>query len=230
MPCAIITGTSRGLGFALASRLLELGWKVHGFSRQAKGPLHASFTAHSVDVGDALAVQRAVDQVMALDKIDLLVNNAGAASLNAYLLTPSSVVANIMQVNFFGTFHMMQAVGKGMVRQRRGDIINITTVAVPLALPGEAAYVASKAAVEGLTQVAAQELASSGVHVQAIGFGPIATDLTRAVSPTQLAALNQRIGRPQGTSMDEAVDFILQCYQQRQPGLHYLAATLPKPF
>jgi len=231
MPCAIITGASRGLGFALASRLLAEGWKVYGFSRQATGPEHPAFEAVSVDVGDADAVQRAVDSLSPRgEKIDLLVNNAGAASLNACLLTPSDVVASIMRVNFLGTFHMLQAVGKMMVRQRRGDIINISTVAVPLSLPGEAAYVASKAAVEGLTQVAAQELAAAGVHVQAVGFGPIATDLTRAVSAEQLRSLNQKIGRPQGTTLAEAVEFILECYAQRRPGPHYLAAQLPKPF
>ena len=227
MRCAIITGASRGLGYALAERLLRDGWRVHGFSRQPNGPTHENFTAHSVDVSEMSQVQSAVaDLIQAGETIDLLVNNAGIASLNACLLTPSAVAETILRVNVLGTFYCLQAVGKMMVRQRRGDIINLTTVAVPLALPGEGLYVASKAAVEGLTAVAAQEMATSGVHVQAVGFGPIATDLTRAVSPAQLQALNQRIGRPQGTSLAEAVDFILSCYAERKAGPHYLASAL----
>jgi 3-oxoacyl-[acyl-carrier protein] reductase len=96
-----------------------------------------------------------------------------------------------------------------MVRQRAGRIINLTTVAVPLSLEGEGAYVASKAAVEALTKVAARELASSGVVVTAVGFGPVETKLTRAVPKSALAKINAGIGRPEGTTMTQAVDFIL---------------------
>ncbi len=87
-----------------------------------------------------------------------------------------------MRVNYLGTFHCLHAVGKVMVRQRAGRIINLTTVAVPLSLEGEAAYVASKAAVEALT---------------------------RAVPGGKLAEINQRIGRPVGTTVPQAVDFLV---------------------
>ena len=88
-------------------------------------------------------------------------------------------------------------------------IINLTTVAVPLSLEGEAAYVASKAAVEALTRVAAKELATQGVRVVALGLGPVDTRLTRAVPKAALAKINSAIGRPEGTTMEQAVDFIL---------------------
>jgi 3-oxoacyl-[acyl-carrier protein] reductase len=131
-------------------------------------------------------------------------------------------------VNYLGTFHCLQAVGKVMVRQRGGLVINLTTVAVPLSLEGEAAYVASKAAVEALTKVAAKELASQGVRVIALGLGPVDTRLTRAVPKAALAKINGAIGRPQGTAMDEAVDFILS--RLRDPDLksgsvEYLGCT-----
>jgi 3-oxoacyl-[acyl-carrier protein] reductase len=96
-----------------------------------------------------------------------------------------------------------------MVRQRSGLVLNLTTVAVPLRLEGEAAYVASKAAVEALTQVAAAELAPQGVRVLAAGFGPVDTALTRAVPRGKLAEINERIGRPQGTTIPQAVDFLV---------------------
>ena len=114
-----------------------------------------------------------------------------------------------MRVNYLGTFHCLQAVSKVMVRQRAGRIINLTTVAVPLSLEGEAAYVASKAAVEALTRVAAAELAPQGVRVLAAGFGPVDTALTRAVPGGKLAEINQRIGRPVGTTVPQAVDFLV---------------------
>ncbi len=209
MPTALITGTSQGLGLALAERLLADGWIVHGFARGAQTLAHERFTAHAVDVTDEAAVRAAVSTVAAAGRIDLLVNNAGAASMNALLLTPGSVAEQLMRVNYLGTFHCLQAVGKVMVRQRAGRIINLTTVAVPLSLEGEGAYVASKAAVEALTKVAARELASSGVVVTAVGFGPVETKLTRAVPKAALAKINRAIGRPDGTSMEQAVDFIL---------------------
>ena len=209
MPTALITGSSQGLGRALAERLLSEGWTVHGFARGPQDLTHAAFTAHAVDVTDEAAVRSAVSAVAAAGRIDLLVNNAGAASLNALLLTPGKVAEQLMRVNYLGTFHCLQAVGKVMVRQRAGRIVNVTTVAVPLSLEGEAAYVASKAAVEALTRVAAKEFASQGVRVMAIGFGPVDTRLTRAVPRAALAKINGQISRPDGTTMDQAVEFFI---------------------
>jgi len=211
MPNAIITGTSRGLGRALAEKLLNEGWNVWGFSRKASLIKHARFTEQLLDVTDESAVQQAVN-LMSNNAVtfDLLVNNAGAASMNALLLTPAKTAEALMRLNYLGSFHTLQAVGKLMVRQRRGLIINITTVAVPLALAGEAAYVASKAAVDALTKVAAQELQSQGITVIGLGFGPIETDLIKAVGKEKLALINQRIGRPDGTTLNQAVDFIFE--------------------
>lgn len=220
MPTALITGTSQGLGRALAERLLADGWTVHGFARGAQTLTHERFRAHVVDVTDEGAVRAAVAGIAELGRIDLLINNAGAASLNALLLTPGAVAESLMRVNYLGAFHCLQAVGKVMVRQRAGLVINLTTVAVPLSLEGEAAYVASKAAVEALTKVAAKELAPQGVRVVALGLGPVDTRLTRAVPKAKLDEINQAIGRPQGTSLTEAVDFILSriCADDLQSG------------
>jgi 3-oxoacyl-[acyl-carrier protein] reductase len=209
MNTALITGTSAGLGRALAERLLADGWTVHGFARGAQAVVHERFKAHAVDVTDENAVRGAVASVASSGRIDLLINNAGAAALNAFLLTPGAVAESLMRVNYLGAFHCLQAVGKVMVRQRAGRIINLTTVAVPLSLEGEAAYVASKAAVEALSKVAAKELATQGVCVVALGLGPVDTRLTRAVPKAALARINEAIGRPAGTSMDQAVNFIL---------------------
>ncbi len=218
MPTALITGTSQGLGRALAERLLADGWIVHGFARGAQMLAHANFRPYAVDVTDEAAVRAAVATIAEGGRIDLLVNNAGAASMNALLLTPGSVAERLMRVNYLGTFHCLQAVGKIMVRQRAGRIINVTTVAVPLSLEGEAAYVASKAAVEALTKVAAKELTPSGVIVSAVGFGPIDTALTRAVPKPALAKIDAAIGRPAGTTMDQAADFLFAHMRTAEAG------------
>jgi 3-oxoacyl-[acyl-carrier protein] reductase len=226
MPTALITGTSQGLGLALAERLLAEGWIVHGFARGAQALAHANFHGHAVDVTDEAAVRSAVATISEAGRIDLLVNNAGAASMNALLLTPGETAERLMRVNYLGTFHCLQAVGKVMVRQRAGRIINLTTVAVPLSLEGEAAYVASKAAVEALTKVAATELAHSGVIVSAVGFGPIDTKLTNGVPKTALSKINAAIGRPDGTTMEQAVDFLLAHFRSAPAGkVEYLGQT-----
>ena len=227
MPLALVTGSSRGLGRALAERLLAAGWTVHGFARQPGGWTHPAYVEHAVDVGDPAAVRSAVAALTASGAtIDLLVNNAGVAAMNALLLTPPAIAAELMRVNYLGTFHCLQAVGKAMVRARQGRILNVTTVAVPLSLEGEAAYVASKAAVEALTKVAARELGPHGIVVAAVGLGPVDTRLTRAVGAAQLERLNRDIGRPAGTTLAEAADFLFR--EALDPALvggsvHYLA-------
>lgn len=229
MPNALITGTSRGLGRALAEKLLNEGWNVWGFSRNASLIKHARFTEQLLDITDESVVQQAVNLLSRnAVTLDLLVNNAGAASMNALLLTPAKTAEALMRLNYLGSFHTLQAVAKLMVRQRRGLIINITTVAVPLALAGEAAYVASKAAVDALTKVAAQELQSQGITVIGLGFGPLETDLTKAVGKEKLALINQRIGRPDGTTLTEAVDFIFENLNSKtltSGYLYYLGKT-----
>jgi 3-oxoacyl-[acyl-carrier protein] reductase len=218
MNTALITGTSQGLGRALAERLLADGWIVHGFARGEQTLVHAGFHGHAVDVTDESAVRAAVATVAASGRIDLLVNNAGAASMNALLLTPGSVAETLMRVNYLGAFHCLQAVGKVMVRQRSGRVVNVTTVAVPLSLEGEAAYVASKAAVEALTKVAAKELASQGVVVSAVGFGPIDTALTRAVPRDRLESLNARLGLAAAPTPAQAADFLLAHARSAEAG------------
>jgi 3-oxoacyl-[acyl-carrier protein] reductase len=218
MRTALITGTSQGLGRTLAEKLLADGWIVHGFARGTQTLSHERFRAHAVDVTDEAAVRAAVAVVAEAGRIDLLVNNAGAASMNAFLLTPGAIADSLMRVNYLGTFHCLQAVGKVMVRQRAGRIVNVTTVAVPLALAGEAAYVASKAAVEALTKVAAKELAPSGIIVSAVGFGPLDTALTRAVPHERLAALNHQLDLAASPTLAAAAAFLLEHLHSAEAG------------
>jgi 3-oxoacyl-[acyl-carrier protein] reductase len=211
MPTAVITGTSRGLGRALTERLLSLGWYVYGISRSSSRINHPHFQEYLVDITNEQAVQQVANSIKETGKsIEVLVNNAGAASMNAFLLTPFKSAESIMRLNYLSTFNTTQLFGKIMARQRHGLIVNITTVAVPLNLEGEAAYVASKAAVEALTRVTAREMIAQGVKVIALGFGPIDTDLTRAISRDKIQKINDQISRPSGTTLSEAIDFILE--------------------
>jgi 3-oxoacyl-[acyl-carrier protein] reductase len=125
-------------------------------------------------------------------RLDVLINNAGVASMNHSLLMPIATVNAIMETNFTGTFLFCREAARLMQRRRYGRIVNFATVAVPFKLEGEAAYAASKAAVISLTQVLAREFADFGITVNAIGPTPIKTDLIRGVPQEKLDSLIAR--------------------------------------
>jgi 3-oxoacyl-[acyl-carrier protein] reductase len=144
---------------------------------------------------------------------DVLINNAGIASMNHAILTPLSTIERIFATNVFGTFVFAREAAKAMIPKKRGRIVNFATVATPLKLQGEAAYAASKAAVTSLTEVMARELAPFGITVNAVGPTPVATDLIGGVSQEKIDALlqSQAIHRL-GTFADisNVVDFFIR--------------------
>lgn len=210
----LITGTRKGIGRYLADRYLERGWTVAGCSREApERPDPPNYHHYCLDVADEAAVVAMVRDVRdRVGPIEVLVNNAGIASMNHLLLTPASTIERIFATNVFGTFLVMREVAKVMSAAKYGRIVNFATVATPLNLEGEAGYAASKAAVESLTRVAARELAPFNVTVNAVGPTPVMTDLIRAVPKRKMDALiaTQAIRR-MGEHRDVAnvVDFLI---------------------
>lgn len=186
----IITGTRKGLGKMLAEHYLSLGDMVFGCSRRTSSIEHSNYKHFSLDVSSEADVVAMVREVYKTTKrIDVLINNAGAASMNHVLLTPFSTVEKLFATNYFGTFLMCREVSKIMLRQKNGRIVNYSTVAVPLNLEGELVYSSSKAAVEQLTKVLAKELGANGITVNAIGPTPISTDLIKNVPENKIQEL-----------------------------------------
>ncbi len=126
-------------------------------------------------------------------RLDVAINNAGVASLNHSLLTPADTFRHIMSINLLGTFIVSRESAKLMRRRRFGRIINFSTVAVPLRLEGEAAYIASKSGIVGLTQVMAREFSDFGITCNAVGPGPIDTDLIRSVPRDKINDITSRL-------------------------------------
>ena len=189
----IITGTRKGLGLDLANYFLDQGDIVYGCSRRKSNLQHINYTHYELNVSNEKEVVSMVRAVYKKHKfIDILINNAGAASMNHFLLTPCATVEKLFAVNYLGTFLMCREVGKIMIRQNYGRIINYTTIAVPLNLEGELVYSSTKAAVEQLTRVLASEIGQSGVTVNAIGPTPILTDLIKNVPPVKIEELIKR--------------------------------------
>ena len=189
----LITGARKGIGRDLAEHYLVEGHTVIGCSRSPSDLEHPAYHDYTVDVADDAGVQALMRSVRRNhETVDVLINNAGIASMNAAVLTPLSTVERIFQTNVFGTFLFCREVGKLMIKARRGRIINFATVATPLRLEGEAAYAASKAAVENFTQVLAKELGGYGITVNAIGPTPVKTDLIRGVADDKIDRLLER--------------------------------------
>ena len=209
-----ITGTRKGIGRFLAQYYLERGFRVEGCSRSAAEWQHERYTHHLLDVTDESQV-KAVLASMAdrLGRLDVLVNNAGVASMNHILLTPTSAVDKIMGTNFKGTFLLCREAAKLMRKHRFGRIINIGTVAVPLRLEGEAIYAASKSAVQTLTQILAKELADFGITCNMVQPTPIETDLIRNVPKEKIERIIsqlaiKRLGRFEDVA--NVIDFFIK--------------------
>ncbi|MFT4901635.1 MAG: 3-oxoacyl-[acyl-carrier protein] reductase [Lentimonas sp.] len=211
---ALITGTRKGIGRALAEHLLAQGWIVAGCSRRKSEIEDENYHHFCLDVCDEKAVVHMVRTIKReLGPIYALINNAGTAAMNHLLLTPTRSCRSVFDTNVLGSFIFMRECAKQMSRQRSGRIINISSVAHPLNLEGEAVYAASKAAIESLTRTAAKELGPHGITVNAIGPTPIDTDLIRTVPKDTIDALIKRQAIQRiGTVADitNCVDFFLQ--------------------
>ena len=214
MPVIIITGSRKGLGRSLVEHFLTKGWTVAGCSRRETDLVHPAYRHFRMDVADEAAVAGMVRSVATeFGVLDALINNAGIAAMNPLALTPASTVRDVMDTNVLGGFLFLRECGKRMMRAKAGRIVNISSVAVPLALEGECAYAASKAAMESLTRVAAREFGAHGVTVNAVGPTPVDTDLIRLVPKDKIDALVARQSVPRmGVPADviNAVEFFLR--------------------
>jgi len=205
----IITGSRKGIGKELSEYFLDNGDIVFGCSRRKSSIQHKNYAHFSFNISDEDAVIKMVRTIyMERKKIDILINNAGAASMNHFLLTPYSTVRKLFETNYYGTFLMCREVSKVMKRNNIGRIINFSTVASPLNLEGELVYSSSKSAVEKLTKILAAELSHYNITVNAIGPTPIHTDLIANVPKEKLNELIDRQSIKRFGKFDDVLNVI----------------------
>jgi 3-oxoacyl-[acyl-carrier protein] reductase len=180
----VVTGASKGLGRAICDRLIEKNIEVLGLARNVDG---LPFASLSCDVSSYANVKAVAGYLKSENiNIDGLVNAAGIAAMNLAVTTPQSITERIVNVNLLGTIYCCQLITPLMLRNKRGSVINFSTIAVALGLKGESVYAASKAGVEGFTRSFAREVAHFNVRVNCIAPGPINTSLLKGVTTKQI--------------------------------------------
>jgi 3-oxoacyl-[acyl-carrier protein] reductase len=210
----LITGTTRGLGQALAEHYLAAGDEVIGCGRGPSAIEHQRYVHHVVNVSDEQSVAALFDAIRkGAGGLDVLINNAGAASMNAFALTPPASARRVIDTNFFGSVLLTHGALRLLRRSPAPRIVNVTTIAVPLRLDGEAVYAASKSAVETFTRIMARELGPMGITCNAVGPSVIRTRLTEGIpADKRQALLDRQAIRREATAADviNVVEFFLR--------------------
>jgi 3-oxoacyl-[acyl-carrier protein] reductase len=206
---AFVTGSTRGIGLAIARALHGAGAKVAVVGRDqtraaaVAAELGSRASGFACDVADGGQVEAAITAAeSALGPIDVLVNNAGLTRDNILLRLTEADWDAVLDANLKGAFHTTKAVIKGMMKRRAGRIVNITSIVGLTGNKGQANYAASKAGLIGFTKSVAKEYASRGILVNCVAPGFIETDMTAALPDAARASLLEgialgRLGRPE---------------------------------
>ncbi len=217
---ALVTGASRGIGRAIALGLAERGVKVLGTATTEAGAqgITEALAAYEgckglvLNVTDAAGVDATLDAIIKEHgALHVLVNNAGITRDTLAMRMKDDDWDAVIDTNLKAVFRLSRGVMRPMMKQRYGRIVNITSIVGASGNPGQANYAAAKAGVAGLTRALARELGSRNITVNCIAPGFIDTDMTKALSEEQHAALKAqiplgRLGQPQDIA--DAVAFL----------------------
>lgn len=218
---SLVTGASRGIGAAIAIELAKCGASVIGTATSEKGAeiIKKSFEINKVkgqamvlDVNSNASIETLMDKINEeLGAVDILINNAGITRDTLLMRMKEEDWDAVISTNLKSVYKLSQAVLRGMMKNRSGRIINISSVVGHMGNAGQTNYAAAKAGINGFTKSLAQEVGSRGITVNAIAPGFIDTDMTRALDDAQRESLLKHIplaklGQPQDIA--QAVCFL----------------------
>lgn len=184
----IITGTSGGIGLALAEYFGKKNHKVFGLSRTLVNNDH--FTSISTDVTDKASIQNAVDQILDENpKIDLLINNAGMGMVGPVEDTTQEDILKLFNLNLVGSVMMMSAVLPNMRGHKKGKIINISSIGSEMGLPFRGFYSASKSALDKVTEAIRYEVSPWKIEVCSLHLGDIKTNIAENRLKSEVSAV-----------------------------------------
>jgi len=205
----VVTGASSGIGKAVAERFSAAGARVAGISLDGGEPCAGMFVAG--DTGDASAVEALAAQVEAeWGGIDVWVNNAAQLLVKPFVSTTDEEWHGLLSANLHGYFYGCRAAATRMLAAGSGRIVNVTSAARTLAVPGFGAYIAAKGAIEAMTKTLALELAPNSITVNAVAPGAIETPLNATAYTSSVRRVyEERIPMGRIGSADEVADVIL---------------------
>jgi 3-oxoacyl-[acyl-carrier protein] reductase len=204
---ALITGSTRGIGNAIAKTFVDCNAKVAVVGRDAAKAKEVASSigaagGFACDIGDPDSIEKLVADVeKELGSVDILVNNAGLTKDNILFRIKNEDWDTVLDANLRGAFVAIRAASRGMMKRRWGRIINIASVVGIVGNKGQANYAASKAGLIGLTKSVAKELSSRNILANVVAPGFIETDMTAAMTPEARATLSgqiplERLGTP----------------------------------
>ena len=215
---AIITGSGRGIGAAIAKRLAKDGFDIviNELSEQAGEQtaeecraLGVKASVYACDVSNYAQCEEMVKKVKdEFGTIDVLVNNAGITRDGLLLRMSEETYDDVIRINQKSVFNMTKLVGAVMLRQKSGSIVNLASVAGLYGNPGQMNYSASKGAVISMTKTAAKELGSRGIRVNAVAPGFISTPMTDKLTDEQKNAILAQIAMKRYGTADEVANVV----------------------
>ena len=227
----LITGASRGIGFAACRGFLEAGWQVFACARDIQlltklCEEYPSLVPIVCDLRDPQKIDHLFDTInMHTDHLDAVINNAGISHIGLIQDMTTDEWDELMDTNLRAPLLIIKAALPGMLRMHEGVIVNISSMWGTYGASCEAAYSASKGGLNAFTKALAKELAPSGIRVNAIAAGAIDTSMNAFLSPEERKQLESEIGLGRLGRPEEVVDLIL--YLCSEKSSYLTGAVIP---